>query len=205
MFTIRAIAYNTIMGRMEADSKSRARRAQFQRVALTALATVGAVGIALAAPNTLRLLGKLDATWLTGNDPKRRLRNVAYSLKKKGLIEWVSENGRVRMRITPRGKKTLEKVTYTGKPLPTPRRWDGKWRLVIFDIRESRRGTRNKVRAIVKGFGFVRLQHSIWAYPYDCEEIITLLKQDLSLGRELLYIIADAIEYDTPLRRHFKL
>ena len=86
-----------------------------------------------------------------------------------------------------------------------PRRWDGKWRLVIFDIKEEHKYLRQKVRNLVSQFGFQRLQDSVWVYPYDAEEVIALLKANLKIGAEVLYVIADAIEYDKLLREQFDL
>ena len=86
-----------------------------------------------------------------------------------------------------------------------PRHWDGKWRLVIVEIPEKKRGVRDRIRGLVVRLGFLRLQDSVWVYPYDCEELVTLLKTDLKIGRAVLYIIADAIEFDRPLRAHFGL
>ena len=188
---------------MEEVSRKRARRGSLERAALSALTLAGVAGLMIAAPNTLKLLKYVDLDWIADRDPARRLRNVARRLKRKGHIEWVKEGGRIRMKITPKGKRCLD-AFQAGTPLPRPKRWDGKWRLVIFDIPEHKR-LRDKVRVIVSGFGFTRLQDSVWAYPYDCEEVITLLKNDLRIGTELLYIIADAIEHDAPLRRHFSL
>lgn len=53
--------------------------------------------------------------------------------------------------------------------------------------------------------GFVRIQNSVWVYPYDCEELIAFIRADLRLGKGLLYIVAEGIEYDKHLRTHFKL
>ena len=86
-----------------------------------------------------------------------------------------------------------------------PPRWDGKWRLVVFDIREYKRAVRDKVRNELSAFGFRRLQQSVWVYPYDCEEMVVLLKADHRIGREVLYITAGKIENDLWLRSEFGL
>ena len=75
----------------------------------------------------------------------------------------------------------------------------------MFDIPEKRRGVRTAVRRTLQALDFRRLQDSVWVHPHDCEDLITLLKVDFSIGKDLLYIIADTIEYDAPLRRHFGL
>lgn len=89
--------------------------------------------------------------------------------------------------------------------LDQPARWDKKWRIVIFDIPEKRRRTRDEVRRLLTSVGFYRLQNSVWVYPYDFEDIIGLLKTDLGIGKDVLYIIADEIENDKYLRQHFHL
>ena len=53
--------------------------------------------------------------------------------------------------------------------------------------------------------GFVRLQDSVWVYPYDCEDLIVLLKADFKIGKDVLYMIVDEMEGDTHLRKEFGL
>ena len=192
------------MAKMEEASKKRTRRGQIDSIILTSLALVGVGLVAMAAPNTLQLLKKVDPDWIMKRDPRRRIREAAYRLKKKGFVAFVDKGSRTLLRITEKGKQKLISLTLSG-PLPKALKWDYKWRLVIFDIPEKQRAIRVRARTIMQGFGFVRLQDSVWAYPYDCEEAIALLKAELHIGKDLLYIIADAIEYDIPLRKHFDL
>mgnify|MGYP001617628735 FL=1 len=86
-----------------------------------------------------------------------------------------------------------------------PKRWDRKWRIVIFDIWERRRGVRDRLRNLLQKNGFVKVQNSVWVYPYDCEELFVFLRTNLRLGKGILYIVAEEIEYDEAFRKHFKL
>jgi len=188
---------------MEQASKKRTRRGHVERAILSSLAIAGVGFVAMTAPNALQLLKYVDPDWIVKRDPKQRIREAAHRLRKKKLVEFVHKDKRVYLRITEKGRVRLRSLSFG--PLPKPKRWDYKWRLVIFDIPEKKHGLRARARGIVAGFGFVRLQDSVWAYPYDCEEAIALLKAELHIGKDLLYIIADAIEYDTPLRKEFGL
>ena len=190
---------------MESESKKRVKKVRLENILLGSIAVAGVAGIALLAPPMLRLLKNADPEWLLKRDPGRRLRESALRLKRKGLVEFKSENGKKRLRLTPRGEKVMGSIWNETYQLQKPRRWDGKWRLVIFDIPEKQRPTRDKIRHLVSRLGFLRLQDSVWVYPYDCEELVTLLKTDLKIGRAVLYIIADAIEFDKPIRQHFSL
>lgn len=75
----------------------------------------------------------------------------------------------------------------------------------MFDVPERQHALRTRVRQLIVGLGFYRFQDSVWVYPYDCEEIIAMLKIELGVGNKLLYVVADAVEYDKPLRTHFGL
>ena len=190
---------------MESESKKRVKKVRLENILLGSIAVAGVAGIALLAPPMLRLLKNADPEWLLKRDPGRRLRESALRLKRKGLVEFKNENGKKKLRLTPRGEKVMGSIWNETYQLQKPRRWDERWRLVIFDIPEKQRPTRDKIRHLVSRLGFLRLQDSVWVYPYDCEELVTLLKTDLKIGRAVLYIIADAIEFDKPIRQHFSL
>ena len=193
------------MGPLEQKSKRRTRRGNLEKALLGTLVVAGGIGVALLAPGVLQLLKHVDPDWIYKRDPRQRLREVAHRLKKKGLAEFRMEGGKKRFRLTARGERAMNSIWSENFQLKKPRRWDGKWRLVIFDIPEKRRSIRDRIRALVVRLGFLHLQDSVWVYPYDCEELVTLLKTDLKVGRAVLYIIADAIEFDKPLRQHFSL
>ena len=53
--------------------------------------------------------------------------------------------------------------------------------------------------------GFVRLQDSVWVYPYDCEDLIVLLKADFKIGKDVLYMIVDELQGDWERRKEFGL
>lgn len=75
----------------------------------------------------------------------------------------------------------------------------------MFDIKEIRRNDRDLLRDELEGIGFYRFQNSVWIYPYDCEDLIMLIKSDYKLGRNVVYIIAEEVENDKVLRQHFGL
>lgn len=190
---------------MEYESKNRTRRVRVEQIVLGTLMTTGVIGMAVLAPNALKLLKHVDLGWASKRDPRQRLYESVSRLKHKGLVEFRFEKGIKRLRLTKKGEQKANSIWQGGFQIKKPRRWDGKWRLVIFDIPERRRPIRDKIRSLVSNLGFLHLQDSVWVYPYDCEELITLLKTDLKIGRAVLYVIADAIEFDIPIRKYFGL
>lgn len=85
------------------------------------------------------------------------------------------------------------------------KRWDKKWRIVIFDIQEKRKGTRDELRRFLEKIGFLQIQDSVYMTPYPASKIIAMIKAGYGVGKNLLYIIADQIENDTHFKKHFNL
>lgn len=100
----------------------------------------------------------------------------------------------------------IETINANEYHIPDPAFWDGKWRVVMFDIRERRRKVRSQLRSLLSNAGFLRLQDSVWIYPYPCDEFIGLVRAHLKSGTgEMLSFVAEALESDRPLREHFHL
>lgn len=138
--------------------------------------------------------------------PSHRIRQAMRRLERRRLLEWRKEGDSWRSRLTPAGKAYAQKIERAERILLHPKKvWDGKWRIVIFDVKEKYKSSRERFRRILQKAGFVRLQDSVWVYPHDCEELIALMRKDLRLGGSVLYLIAEGIENDSPLHSHFGL
>ena len=189
------------MGTIEASVRSRIRKGQIQRAVLSALAIGGILAVSMVAPNVVQLLGPKS---LIGKRINETTKKSITSLQKKGYVVVSSKKGGPFIRLTKAGERFLEIAEHRSlDKIYTQKKWDGHWRLVIFDIPESRRKVRIRVATMLRSFGFTRLQDSVWVYPHDCEELIALLKADLLLRREVLYAVAVEIEHDDWLRRRF--
>ena len=119
-----------------------------------------------------------------------------------GLLEYTNKG---LLKLTPKGEAKLRQLELHEYKIKKPKQWDKKGRVLIFDIREERRPLRDKIRRTLITIGFVRLQDSVWVYPHDCEDLITLLKADFKIGKDVLYMIVDTIENDVWLKKHFSI
>ncbi|MBI2025461.1 CRISPR-associated endonuclease Cas2 [Candidatus Kaiserbacteria bacterium] len=195
------------MGIMERDAMRERRRKQiwgvFQLTLLTAVAIGGIALIAATAPNVAQLL-KYFPGYKKGARFNYQAKSALGRLAAKGLVTFEEKNGKRYARITEKGEHMLqmetERVAMTKK-----RKWDRRWRVVIFDIPEKRKSMRASLRRFMSEYGFVRLQDSVWIYPYDCEDLIALAKANFRVGADVLYMIVERLERDTHLREHFKL
>ena len=187
------------MGKLEEKSKRKARRGEIQKLILESVKLSGILSVGLVAPNVLKAMNKLGL--IQNKRQGEIVGTLASRLTKKGLLKF---NGKY-YELTEEGKKKLRQLELRGYRLVRPRKWDKKWRVVIFDIPEKKKKARDQIRNLFMSAGFTRLQDSVWVYPYDCEDIIGLLKNDFEVGKNVLYLIVDEIENDQYLIKEFDL
>lgn len=86
-------------------------------------------------------------------------------------------------------------------------KWDGKWRIIIFDVSEERRNNRDFLRKQLKWIGFRELQKSVWIFPYDVQKDIKDLMEisRYKCGGDVRFLIVEKIEEDDDLKKWFDL
>jgi len=114
----------------------------------------------------------------------RPARGALAKLKNLGLVEKTKVNNETFYRITDKGEQYLDSVLST---LKFKNSWDKKWRLVIFDIPESRRATRDKLRRALTALGMGLLQSSVWISPQDIKSEIEALEKKYKLLQQLKF------------------
>lgn len=132
------------------------------------------------------------------------IHNAVAALQKKGLLLLAGKGVGECVSLTDKGVRELARYIQEQETMK-PQQWDGKWRMVIFDIKETKKAKRDRIRRNLVRFGFEKLQNSIWVYPYECEDVITFLKADCKIDKEMLYIVSEKIPNDGWIRKKFGL
>ena len=187
---------------VESEAKKHVRVTKLQEVVLTTVAAAGILSVALLAPNALQVLKAFNLDKKLFKNKRRSVYNSRNRLIENGLLVYTKDGY---IKLTKKGEELFNKIELRRFRMEKPKKWDGKWRIVIFDIKEKRRELRSVVRDILSNVGFVKLQNSVWVFPYDCEDLMNLAKAKSAIGRELLYVLADRIENEKVLLEHFDL
>ncbi len=138
--------------------------------------------------------------------PPRKLSSTFYQLKKQGYVRIVKRKNQFYVHLTPEGKKKAGWFQINDLKIKKPKKWDGKWRIVIFDISQLKKFLRELFRGKLKELGFYPLQKSVWVCPYDCQAEIELLREFFGLSvDEVRLVVAEKIENEKDLKRIFKL
>lgn len=185
------------MGQLERSSRKRAKRKNVADMVIGTIGIAGLLGVVMVAPNAIAGMAKL------GMIPTARQKEIINRSRDRLIKQGFIRKEKSFLRLTPKGETKFKLMQARQATSSVARKWDKKWRVLVFDIPEYRRGLRNKIRQTLIGIGFMRLQDSVWIYPYDCEDLIVLLKADFKIGRDMLYMIVEELEGDYHIKQNF--
>lgn len=186
------------------NSKIRFRLGPIPKAILSTVAVVGIVTIATMVPN----LASAIAPFIKDDKKikKREInKNIDSLINRRLLKRKIARDGTISIELTKRGVWEVGIRNYFKDEELKTKNWDGKWRIVAFDVPEEKRIIRGELRRAVGLFGFTKLQQSVWVYPFPCDEFIELIRSHLGIRNDVLYITACKIENDEWLKKEFNL
>ena len=126
----------------------------------------------------------------------KQIQPAVIDLKKQKFIkEKKNYEGSVLVSLTDKG--ILRAINYKFRRLAHKKeKWDGKWRMVAFDIPNTCRKGRNALRYRLKTGGFYELQESIFLYPYDCKREIDAIVNLFKLEKYVRFGTLDYIDIE---------
>lgn len=186
--------------------KKRKRRVPVQRILLHVIALAGVLTAAAVVPNALAELRKLDPAYVKQKNLRRRIKETLWRMERNKLVTLPDRGTMGRVLLLPKGEALIERIQAQEYIIPKPLLWDGKWRMVMFDVPEARKSIRNQLRLLLQSAGLLRLHDSVWVHPYPCDELVTLIKAHLKNTRgEVHYVVSELVGSDRFLREKFKL
>ena len=172
---------------------------------------LAAIGITLTSPVGTRAFLRELSKYITRQNngfeiPLKplQLSQALYYIKKRKLVKLIKKGNKTAFLLTEKGKK--RKLQYDLENIIISKQlvWDKKWRLLMFDIPESNKVSREMLREKIKQLGFLQFQKSIWVYPYPCENEIDFIAENFSVA-QCLTLLTVQIDDDQPLRARFQL
>lgn len=167
-------------------------------VALGLIATAGILVAIAVAPGLGAALKLIDP------NPRKAAAKLDRTLR--GLVQ----SGRVQKtpqgyRLTTKGERELARQQFSRYQFPPLKKWDGKWRVVCFDIPEKYKYARKVLGRKLIELGFYRLQDSVFVVPQPCGEFLKLAQKAYYLEKDLRGMVVTQIDDDHLLLKHFKL
>ncbi len=164
-------------------------------------------GLGIAAGSIYRAKRKYDweqnqKAWKKFNT--KLLRRNIKRLHEQKIVEFINEDEQEVIKLTKKGKTKylrfkLEELSFKGKS------WDGKWRLVIYDISKLKRPAQESFRRVLKQINFFPLQKSVYLTPFQCNTEIEYLREYFGLSKEVLLLEISKLENEKYYKEYFGL
>ncbi|MFA4954274.1 MAG: CRISPR-associated endonuclease Cas2 [Patescibacteria group bacterium] len=181
------------MRRKSKDKLIHATDALLEILAIGGLVTVaGLLSQGYTAPKLFKGLGEFSV-W--------RIKKLLRQLKLRQCIEYDKSDEDSPILLTEKGfirrsKHSLLTRNY-GK-------WDHLWRLLIFDIPETKKKQRDQFRDLLTSVGCFRIQQSVYAYPYDCKKELLVLASNKYVKKHIeVLTVPNLGRYEKEARKHY--
>jgi len=127
---------------------------------------------------------------------KNSARTMLWRLEKKGLVKKKEKQ----YRLTIQGLKIVNVIKKEGEM----EKWDGKWRMIMFDIPEKKRGERNWLRYQLMATDYKLLQKSVFIGKQPIREDVFNDLTERNLTRYIRMITVGEIDDDEILENFDK-
>ncbi len=114
-------------------------------------------------------------------------------------------DGSFKLILTKEGRRQARTLSLLGSSInfKKPKHWDGKWRLVIFDIPEKDRIFRSILRQHLRELEFYKLQHSVFISPNPFEKPVQELVRLYCAEPYVRIVTANKIDNEPVLKKYF--
>lgn len=177
-------------------------RNKISEIVLPTLLVVGVLTTAVIAPNALQLFKYFDTK--NGRD-RWKIRRSMKNLEQKGFVKKKVTQGKEEFTLTLSGKNQAMRYRLKELRIAPQKKWDGLWRIVMFDIPEEKRKARRAVARAIKDIGCTQYQKSVFITPYPCEQEIKLVGECFGVRKHIRLVVAQKIETEARAKKFFHL
>ncbi|MBU2633112.1 hypothetical protein KJ751_01235 [Patescibacteria group bacterium] len=163
-----------------------------------------ALGLSHSPKTSFQILKDIAKEW-QGINRHTLKRGIRCLYESKLIKEKRNKDGSITLILTSQGKKKALTYDLDKIKIKKPQKWDKKWRVVLFDIPEDRKKTRDGLRYRLKQLDFCEFQKSVFVHPYDCEDEIDYIIELYDIRKFVRFIIAESLDNELHLKKHFGL
>jgi hypothetical protein len=173
------------------------------QVALVLVMLSGAAALGALAPG----LSVGAAQWRRSRRySNKQITDAMGNLRRGGYMEKIiGKDKKPRVVLTKKGEAYLQKILFEDIHLPEPKKWEGSWTFVLFDIPVQFSKERTSFRWRLKNLGFYQYQKSVWVYPHPCEKEILSIADYFGVGKFVEILVTDHLSEDRDMKKYFGL
>jgi DNA-binding transcriptional regulator PaaX len=133
-------------------------------------------------------------------------RSLQRLKNRKQIVVLQRPDGSFEVTLTNLGKRVAERYLLDDLKIKKPERWDGFWRFFAFDIpsrNPKNKLARDSLLKKLKELGFVMVQKSLWAHPYECRKELAVIAKAFEIEPYVHFFVAHDFDKDYKLRKKF--
>ena len=189
---------------MRTKNLKRAHRSSLQKKIMLLLFGGLALGLSYNPNQSWRVIREVGKEWKKIN--RISLNRAVHSLYESKLVETKdNRDGTLTLVLSKEGNRLALTYDIENMGIKTPAHWDGKWRIVMFDVPETQKKIRDTLRMHFKNMEFYEFQKSVFVHPYPCAKEIEYIMEFYQARKYIRFIIATEIDNALELKRHFHL
>src|SRR3989344_3100838 len=174
---------------LESDSGA----ATATKIVLAIVAIGGIVVLAGMAPNIFAVAKLFDRSKKL---KAQQIKYAYYNLKRDGFLKTgKNRSGETELILTDKGRARVLDFDIDLIEIKKPWRWDGKWRVLTYDIPVRFRKAREAFRLKISELGLAPMQKSVWIYPYDCLDEIMFVANYFGVEKFIDFLEVDRLTH----------
>ena len=151
-----------------------------------------------------RIVKGIAKEWRKINE--RSLRESIRKLYRSKIVDYKENNDdTVKLVLTEAGRKKVLLYDLDKLKINRPPRWDRMWRMVVFDIPETKKPARMALVSKLKELRFYPMQKSVFIHPYECKDEIEFITEIFNLAPYVRFLRVKDIDIELDLRDRFHL
>ena len=186
----------------EKSIRNRDSRRELTKEILKGLAIGGLIVASFALPGLpqiFRLFGVDNAK------DRYRIKRTIQALKEQKLINIYEKDGENIMEITEKGEKRVLKYKFEEMKIARPKKWDGYWHIIAFDIPEKYKRGRDALTRKLKEMELYPLQKSVFICPFECKDEINFIGEVFNIRKFIHYFVAKEIDDEEYFKKYYNL
>lgn len=186
----------------EMEEIKKGERAERVEIALSILLAVGLLTTAIVAPNAVQLFKYFIPR---NSHDKWEIRRSFARLERGGFVKKKTTKGDDYYSLTSLGRRRANRYQLNAMKITPQKKWDGLWRLVMFDVPEDKKMARRAINFALKKLGCSQYQKSVFITPYPCAEEIDFVGECFDARKYIRIITARDIEAEEEMKGVFGL
>jgi len=135
----------------------------------------------------------------------KKLRQRVSRYRKRGWVVVSETKGRRWLTLSDKGKKKLMDEKIKNVRFAPEIKWDGVWRVIIYDLGDIKAVHRYKVMRTFLRWGFCHVQKSVFVFPHACDKEVRMVAEFYELGKSVWIFEAIKTDNSEALKKFFHI